>query len=82
MWMTEKPGSPGKSYYTWIKFADDGLGNGMSDYPDGKQYMGIAYNKGTLEESNNARDYQWARITGEGDTGTHLETMALPIIHG
>ena len=64
-----EPGSPGKSYYTWIKFADDGLGNGMSDYPDGKQYMGIAYNKGTLEESNNARDYQWARITGEGIPG-------------
>lgn len=63
------PGSPGKSYYTWIKFADDGLGNGMSDYPDGKQYMGIAYNKETLEESNNARDYQWARITGEGIPG-------------
>lgn len=63
------PGSPGKSYYTWIKFADDGLGNGMSDYPDGKQYMGIAYNKGTLEESNNARDYQWVRITGEGIPG-------------
>lgn len=64
-----EPGSPGKSYYTWIKFADDGLGNGMSDYPDGKQYMGIAYNKGTLEESNNAKDYQWARITGEGIPG-------------
>lgn len=63
------PGSPGKSYYTWIKFADDGLGNGMSDYPDGKQYMGIAYNKGTLEESNNARDYQWVRIAGEGIPG-------------
>lgn len=63
------PGSPGKSYYTWIKFADDGLGNGMSDYPDGKQYMGIAYNKETLDESNNVRDYQWARITGEGIPG-------------
>ena len=63
------PGSPGKSYYTWIKFADDGLGNGMSDYPDGKQYMGIAYNKETLDESNNAKDYQWARITGEGIPG-------------
>ena len=64
-----EPGSPGKSYYTWIKFADDGLGNGISDYPDGKQYMGIAYNKETLEESNNAKDYQWARITGEGIPG-------------
>lgn len=64
-----EPGNPGKSYYTWIKFADDGLGNGMSDYPDGKQYMGIAYNKETLDESNNAKDYQWARITGEGIPG-------------
>ena len=63
-----EPGSPGKSYYTWIKFADDGLGNGMSDYPDGKQYMGIAYNKGTLEESNNAGEYQWSKYRGDDGT--------------
>ena len=62
-------GIPGTTYYTWIKYADDEYGNGMSESPDGKQYMGIAYNKETSAESNNPEDYQWARITGEGIPG-------------
>ena len=64
-----KPGESGKSFYTWIKFADDEHGNGMSDLPDGKQYLGIAYNKETPEKSENPKDYAWARITGEGIPG-------------
>ena len=64
-----KPGESGKSFYTWIKFADDEHGNGMSDLPDGKQYLGIAYNKETPEKSENPEDYAWARITGEGIPG-------------
>lgn len=64
-----KPGESGKSFYTWIKFADDEHGNGMSDAPDGKQYLGIAYNKETPEKSENPKDYAWARITGEGIPG-------------
>ena len=64
-----KDGIPGTTYYTWIKYADDEYGNGMSESPDGKQYMGIAYNKETSAESNNPEDYQWARITGEGIPG-------------
>lgn len=64
-----KPGESGKSFYTWIKFADDEHGIGMSDLPDGKQYLGIAYNKETPEKSENPKDYAWARITGEGIPG-------------
>lgn len=64
-----KPGESGKSFYTWIKFADDENGNDMSDLPDGKQYLGIAYNKETPEKSENPKDYAWARITGEGIPG-------------
>lgn len=59
----------GTTYYTWFKFADDEYGNGMSSSPDGKEYLGIAYNKETPVMSNNPEDYQWARITGEGVPG-------------
>lgn len=62
-------GIPGVSYYTWLKYADDEQGNGMSDSPDGKQYMGIAYNKESPDESLKPADYQWSRITGEGIPG-------------
>lgn len=60
-----EPGKDGTTYYTWFKFADDEYGNGMSSSPDGKEYLGIAYNKETPVMSNNPEDYQWARITGE-----------------
>ena len=62
------PGADGKSLYTWIKYADTPT-TGMSDSPDGKQYMGIAYNKTTPEESTRYEDYTWSRITGEGIPG-------------
>ena len=61
-------GNDGVSLYTWIKYADTPT-TGMSDSPDGKQYMGIAYNKTTPEESTRYEDYTWSRITGEGIPG-------------
>ena len=64
-----KDGIPGKTYYTWIKYADNEYGDGISDNPDGKQYMGIAYNKENMDESLDPADYQWSRITGEGIPG-------------
>lgn len=69
--MDGEDGQDGTTYYTWFKFADDEYGNGMSTSPDGKEYLGIAYNKVTPVMSNNPEDYQWARITGEGVPGKH-----------
>ena len=38
--------------------------------PDGKTYIGLAYNKNTATESTNASDYTWSLIKGDkGDTG-------------
>jgi len=69
------PGADGKSLYTWVKYADDINGNGMSDYPDGKKYIGLAYNKTTPTESNNPADYTWALIQGpQGVKGTDGQT--------
>lgn len=65
---TKIKGDDGVSLYTWIKYADTPT-TGMSDSPDGKQYMGIAYNKTTPEESTQYEDYTWSRITGEGIPG-------------
>ena len=36
----------------------------MSDSPEGKAYIGIAYNKDTPTESNNYADYSWSLIKG------------------
>lgn len=58
-------GKDGKTVYTWIKYADDANGSNMTNEPKGKKYIGIALNKDTETESNNASDYTWSRLTGE-----------------
>lgn len=61
------PGTPGKdgiTYYTWIRYADDAQGNGISNDPTGKKYIGFAYNKITAVESNTPSDYTWSDIKG------------------
>lgn len=64
-------GNDGVSLYTWIKYADTPT-TGMSDNPDGKQYMGIAYNKTSPIESNDYSDYAWSLITGEDGKPTGI----------
>lgn len=70
-------GADGQTLYTWIKYADTPT-SGMSNFPDGKKYMGIAYNKTTPTESNNYADYTWALIEGpqgvKGADGTTTYT--------
>lgn len=70
------PGT-GTSIYTWIKYADSST-TGMSDFPDGKAYLGVAYNKPTATESTDYADYSWALIKGEqgiqGPTGANGQT--------
>lgn len=62
-------GTNGQTTYTWIKYADTPT-TGMSNFPDGKTYMGIAYNKTTATESSTYADYTWSLIKGaQGDQG-------------
>lgn len=58
------PGADGITLYTWIRYAEDANGTGISNSPDGKSYIGLAYNKTTASESNNPSDYTWSKITG------------------
>jgi nicotinamide mononucleotide (NMN) deamidase PncC len=65
-------GLAGSSLYTWIKYADDAIGTGLSNTSTGKLYIGIAVNKTSATESTTASDYEWTAI--KGDTGTTLYT--------
>lgn len=66
-----KDGASGQTTYTWIRYADDENGNGISNSPIGKTYIGFAYNKTTSTESNYAPDYKWSLIKGaDGINGT------------
>lgn len=63
-------GNDGQTYYTWIKYADSASGSNMSDSPNGKSYIGLAYNKTTSTESTTASDYTWSLFKGDkGDKG-------------
>ena len=57
-------GNDGQQYYTWVKYADTPT-SGMSNDPDGKAYIGLAYNKTTATESTTYSDYMWSLIKGE-----------------
>ena len=63
-------GADGTPRYTWIRYADNASGSGISNSPTGKTYIGFAYNKTTATESNTPSDYTWSLIKGEkGDQG-------------
>ena len=66
-------GVDGKTYYTWVKYADSPT-TGMSDSPDNKKYVGLAYNKATTTESTNYNDYAWSII--KGDDGLNGQGIA------
>lgn len=71
-------GEDGQQYYTWIKYADNASGANMSDSPNGKSYIGLAYNKTTSTESTTASDYTWALFKGDkGDTGANGTSASL-----
>ena len=57
--------------YTWIVYADDEQGTGISLYPDGKIYMGIAANQLTnIVNLSDPSIFEWSLIKGDkGETG-------------
>lgn len=58
-------------YYTWIVYADDENGNGISLDPDGKAYVGIAANRKTIDPNlTDPTVYKWSKV--EGDPGKSL----------
>ena len=75
-------GDDGTTTYTWIRYADTPT-SGMSQYPDGKKYIGMAFNKTTQTESSNYSDYKWSLMPQNIEVGgrnyfslTHLNTLS------
>jgi hypothetical protein len=65
-----RDGAGGSTTYTWVKYADGPSGEGLSDNPTGKSYIGLAYNKGTAVESTAPGVYTWSLIKGtDGQPG-------------
>jgi hypothetical protein len=65
-----RDGAGGSTTYTWVKYADGPNGEGLSDNPTGKSYIGLAYNKGTAVESTAPGVYTWSLIKGtDGQPG-------------
>lgn len=55
--------------YTWIRYADDAKGNGMSAVPYGKSYIGFAYNKTSNNPSRIPSNYLWSKFKGDDGLG-------------
>lgn len=66
----------GREFFTWIAYADDANGGGISLDPDGKKYMGIS--TGNLSPTVDISDpsvFKWSLIQGEqGPQGEQGET--------
>src|SRR5699024_1339927 len=58
-------GPKGDTRFMWVKYADDDKGSGMSDNPDGKKYIGMAFNKDKETPSDKASDYQWVKYVAD-----------------
>lgn len=58
-------------YYTWVVYADDENGNGITLDPTGKAYMGISANRtGEDPDLTDPSVYRWSKV--EGNTGKSL----------
>ena len=63
-----------QTYYTWIAYADDSFGNGISIDPDGKTWVGFAENQKTQEvDISNPNIFKWSKV--QGDPGIRAETI-------
>ena len=59
----------GEQTFTWFKYADDKHGNGLSDLPEDKKYIGLAFNQPTPDGSNNPDDYKWSDLPQNMEIG-------------
>ena len=75
------PGADGQPRYVWIKYANTVAGDGMSDDPTGKDYIGLAYNKTTAVESTQPLDYTWSLYKGppgaDGEDGRGITSSEI-----
>ena len=63
-----------RTFYTWIAYADDNKGNGISLNPDGKKYIGTAANRTTkTPDLSDATIYSWMLAKGDDAVTLHID---------
>ena len=64
-------------FYTWVAYADDSVGTGISLDPTGKAYMGISANRTSeTPDISNPSVYKWSKVQGDkGDIGLSLVSV-------
>lgn len=70
-----KDGVSADSKYFWVKYSQNPDGSDLTDDPNGAIYIGIAYNKDSVIESEIPSDYSWSKI--QGDNGVDAYTVIL-----
>lgn len=76
-------GEDGKTYYTWVRYADTVNGSGMSDDPKNKMYLGLGVNKTTSVPSANPNDYVWSAMYDEAkliEMQKQVDNITYPIV--
>lgn len=71
-----------RTLYTWIAYADDAVGSGISVNPQGKTYMGTAANQiSDVIDVSDPSIYTWVKIKGEdgekGSDGLGIESTVV-----
>ena len=66
-----------RTFYTWIAYADDKYGAGITLDPEDKLYMGIAANRLKAEvDISDPGIFSWSKVTGDpGETGRSPEMI-------
>lgn len=69
-----------RNFFTWVAYADDIYGNGISTNPEGKDYLGIATNKKVnVVDISDPSVFTWSKIKGEpgtpGEPGTNANSI-------
>lgn len=71
-----KDGVSADSKYIWVKYSKNPDGSDLTDDPTGAIYIGIAYNKDSVVESENPADYSWSKIQGENGTDAYTVILS------
>ena len=60
------------SLYTWVMYADDKFGTGISSSSENKKFIGILYNQTKPDPSVNPNDYNWSPLEGKNLVATKM----------
>lgn len=71
-----KDGVSADSKYIWVKYSQNPDGSELTDDPAGAVYIGIAYNKDSVTESEDPADYSWSKIQGEHGTDAYTVILS------